>query len=102
MKTKKTRCSHHAGEHALDRFDLKTGIEIGQRTIGKNQPNVETDQRTASSKNKAHKTADGTVLFDAAAIVNPDQREVLHIMIDFEESDACQNVSDAVIAVPPK
>jgi len=99
---KKTRCCHHAGQHALHSFDLKLGIEIRERTIRKNEPDVQSDQRTASSKNKAHKTTDGTVLFHTAAIINPDQREVLHIVIDFEQGDARQNVGDAVIAIPPE
>ena len=84
IKMKKTRRRHYAGEHTLYRLDFETGIEIAKGTVGKNQPDVETDQRTASSKNKAHKTADGTVLLHAAAIVNPDDREVLHVVIDLE------------------
>src|SRR5436853_5840277 len=72
IKMKKTRRRYYAGEHTLYRLDFETGIEIAKGIVGKNQPDVETDQRTASSKNKAHKTADGTVLFHTAAIVNPD------------------------------
>src|SRR5437867_4868028 len=102
IKMTNTPRRHYAGEHTLYRLDFETGIEIAKGTVGKNQPDVETDQRTASSKNKAHKTADGTVLFHTAAIVNPDQREILHIVIDFKKSDACQDVRHAVIAVPPK
>ena len=42
------------------------------------------------------------VLLHSIAIVNPDEREVLDVMEDFEERDSGENVCDAVIAEPPK
>src|SRR6266704_6823531 len=76
IKMKKARCGHHTGEHTLDRLDFETGIEIRERTVGKNKSDVQPNQRAAPSKNKAHEAADGPVLFHTAAIVNPDEREV--------------------------
>src|SRR5438094_9395087 len=73
VKMKKTRRRYYTGEHALHRFDLKLGVDISERTISKNKADIQSDQRTASSKNKAHKATDGIVLFHAAAVVNPDQ-----------------------------
>src|SRR5438309_2751995 len=102
IKMKKTRCRHYAGEHTLHRLDFETGIEISEGTVGKNKPDVQPNQRTASSKNKTHEAADRAVLFHTAAIVNPDEREVLHIVKNLEQRDPRQNVGDGVIAVPPK
>src|SRR6266542_430325 len=99
IKMKKTRRRHYAGEHTLYRLDFETGIEIAKGTVGKNQPDVEPNQRTAPAKNKPHEAADRAVFFHAAAIVNPDQRKVLHIVKQFEQRDARKNVGDAVTAM---
>src|SRR6266581_5621286 len=63
IKMKKTRGRHYTGEHTLHRLDFEAGIEIREGTVGKNKPDVQPNQRTASSKNKAHEAADGAVLF---------------------------------------
>src|SRR6266487_4385472 len=101
IKMKKTRRRYYAGEHTLHRLDFETGIEIPEGTIGKNKPDVQPNQRTAPAKDKAHEAADRAVLFHTAAIVNPDEREVLHIVKTPAYRDPRQNVVDGVIAVPP-
>src|SRR6266513_4263526 len=74
IKMEKARRLDHTGEHSLDRLDFQTRIEIGKRSIGEDETDVEPDQRTASSEDKAHKPTDITVFFDAVTIVNPDER----------------------------
>src|SRR6266446_4981209 len=83
-KMKKTRRRHYTSEHTLYRLDFETGIEIAEGTVGKNKSDVQPNQRTAPSKNKPHEPADRAVFFYTAAIVNPDQREVLNIVKHFE------------------
>src|SRR5439155_25467429 len=39
---------------------------------------------------------------DSVTIVNPNEGEVLDIMKDFEQSNARQNIGDAIIAIPPE
>src|SRR5207247_10863485 len=38
----------------------------------------------------------------AVAIVDPDQREVLHVVENFEQRNANKNVCHQIVAVPPK
>ena len=102
IKMKKTRCRNHTGEHTLHRLDFEAGIEIREGTVGKNKPDVQPNQRTAPAENEAHEAADRAIFFNATAIVNPDQREILHIVKNLEQRDPGQNVGDAVIAIPPE
>src|SRR6266550_4779395 len=102
IKMEQRRGSNHASQDALDRFYSEMGIEISKRSIGKNQTDVESDERAAPPEHKAHESTDVAVFLHTVAIVDPDEREVLHIVEDFEERDANKNVGDAVIAVPPK
>src|SRR6266446_5457484 len=95
------RCRHHPGEYTLDCLDVDTLFKNPERAIGEDKSDVDTNQRTAPSKNKPHETANRAVLFHAIAIVDPDEREVLHIVKNFEQRDPSKNVGHAIIAVPP-
>ncbi|PYJ77069.1 MAG: hypothetical protein DME69_11715 [Verrucomicrobia bacterium] len=99
---KQRGCGDYASEDAFDRFDPEMGIEISKRAVSENQADVQSDERAASSENKTHEPTDIAVLLHAVAIVDPDEREILHVVEDFEERNANKNVRDAVIAVPPK
>ena len=77
-------------------------VEIRKRAVGENQADIEPNQRAAPPKYKAHEAADVAVLLHTIAVVNPDQREVLHVVKNFEQRNAHQNVRDQIIAVPPK
>src|SRR5206468_12644345 len=70
--------------------------------IGENEADVQSYQRTAPSENKAHEPTDIAVFLHAVAIVDPDEREILHVVEDFEERNTDENIRDAVITVPPK
>ena len=102
VKMEQARCGNNASEDTLDRLDFKTGVEITERAVGENKTDVQPHQRTAPPKNKTHEPTDGAVLFHPVAIVNPDQGKVLHVMKNFEQRDAGENIGNAVIAVPPK
>src|SRR2546423_6061754 len=78
------------------------GIEKGYGAIGENKTKIKPDKRAAATKNKTHKSADAFVFFDPITIVNPNQREVLYVVKDFEEGDPDEKIGDAVIAIPPK
>src|SRR5947208_15188463 len=79
IKMQQTGRSHYSGQHALDRLDLKAGIEIGERAVGENEPDVEPDQGTAAPENKPHESADAAVFFNPVAVINPDERKILHM-----------------------
>src|SRR6266487_2845904 len=88
IKMEQRRGSNHASQDAFDRFYSEMGIEIGKRSIGENQTDVESDQRAAPPKHKAHESADIAIFLHTVAIVDPDKRKVLHVVKDFEERDA--------------
>ena len=96
------RSGNNAGKNALDCVDLQLRIKIGERAVGKNQAEIKTDERAAASKNKTHKSADILVFFDPVAVVNPNQREVLHVVKNLKQRNTDEQIGDAVIAIPPK
>src|SRR5262249_1746286 len=63
---------------------------------------IEPDERAASSKHETHESADVAVLLHPVSVVDPDKREVLHVVKDFEQRNTYKNIGDEVIAVPPK
>ncbi len=92
----------HTGEDAFNGLYPEMGIEITERAIGKDQPDIKPNERTAPSKDEAHESTDVTVLLHSIAVVDPDKREVLHVVEDFEQRNTYKNVRDEIIAVPPK
>src|SRR5437899_5254992 len=102
IKMKQRGSGDYASEDAFDRVYSQMGIEIRKRAVGENQADVQSNQRTAPSENEAHEPTDIAVFLHAVAIVDPDEREILHVVENFEERNANKNVRDAVIAVPPK
>ena len=95
------RCDH-ASEDAFNSFYPKMRIKITERAIGEDQPDIEPDERAAPSKDEAHESADVAILLHTIAVVYPDEREVLHVVEDFEQCDTYKNIRDEIIAVPPK
>src|SRR5947208_15810977 len=93
------RGGNHAGKHVLDRFDLQTRIEIGERAVGKNAAEIKSNQRAAAAENKAHESADVMIFFDTGAIINPDQRKVLHVVKELEQGNRDETSINAVVAV---
>ena len=49
-----------------------------------------------------HEPANRAVGLDPFAIINPNQREILDVVKDFEQRNADQNARHDVIAVPPE
>src|SRR6266576_5811441 len=92
----------YAGENAFDGVYSEMRIKIRERTIGENQAEVEPHQRAAPSKHEAHESADVAVFLHAVAIVDPDEREVLHVVENFEQRNANKNVCHQIVAVPTK
>src|SRR5438067_9687853 len=96
------RSGDDAGEDAFDCVDLELGVKIGKRAVGKNQTEIKTNKRAAASKHKTHKSADAFVFLDPVAIINPNQREVLHIVENLKQGDANEQIGNSIIAIPPK
>ena len=63
-----------------------------ERAIGEDEADVDADQGTAAAKNKPHEAAHRPVLFHTVAIVDPDERKVLHVVENFEERNPGENV----------
>ena len=99
---KQRRRSDDSGEDAFNGLYSEMGIEIRERAIGENQADVQSNERAAPPKDKAHESADVAILLHPIAVVDPDEREVLHVVEDLEQRDADKNVRDEIIAVPPK
>src|SRR5882757_288211 len=76
--------------------------EIPERTVGKNQSDIEPDQRSAAPEYKTHEPTDRIIFLHPVSIVDPDEREVLSVVENFEQGDASENIGDAVVTVPPK
>src|SRR5438105_10963587 len=77
-------------------------LVITMRTISEEQPDIKTHQGAATAEHESHETADGSVALDSLAIVNPDQRQVLHVVKHFKQRDAHEHAGHDVIAIPPK
>jgi hypothetical protein len=73
-----------------------------KRSIRHYQADINADERPTPPENEAHKSTDARVALDPGPIIDPDNREVLHIMKHLEKRDAHEDVLDAVIAVPPE
>src|SRR5580704_12578179 len=93
---------HNSGEDAFNSVYSEMGIEITERAISKDQTDIEADERAAPAKDKAHESANVAILFHTIAVVDPDEREVLHVMKNLEQRDADKNIRNEIIAVPPK
>ena len=102
IKMQKSRRCHDTREHARDGVHSNVGIQIADRAISHDQPDIESDQRSAPAKDETHESADGTVFLHPVPIVDPNNRKVLRVVKNLEERDAGQNIRDAVIAIPPK
>src|SRR4029077_12139131 len=93
---------HHAGENAFDGVNSEMRIDEGKRAVGKDEADIKANQRAAPSEHESHESANVAVFLDAVAIVDPDERQVLHVVKHFEQRNTDENVCDKVIAVPPK
>src|SRR5205085_3234596 len=102
IKMEQPGCCDHAGKNSFDFIYFDVVLENPERAVSEDKANVDADQGTAAAKNKPHKAANRAVFFHAVAIVDPDKREVLHIVKNLEERNPSEDVRDAVIAIPPK
>ena len=93
---------HHPGKYAFEYVGPDTRLEIAQRPVGENQAHVKTNQRTTAPEHETHKPADRAVCLNPFPIINPNQREILDIVKDFEQRDTYQNARHDVVAVPPE
>src|SRR5215469_11996414 len=101
IKVKQCGCRDHAGKDPFHCVHPQMGIEKTERAVGKDQAYIEAYKRAATSKHEAHESADVAVLFDAVPVVDPDKREVLHVVENLKQRNADENVRDEIIAIPP-
>src|SRR5947209_2534036 len=93
---------YHTGKYAFHDVDPDTRLEIAERPVGKDQADVNSNQRATAPEHETHKPADRAVCLNPFTIINPNQREVLHIVKYFEQRNANENAGHDVVAVPPK
>src|SRR2546430_5379171 len=86
----------------LSRSAADARLKIPGPPVRKDKANKETNQRAAAPKQKMHEPANRAVGLDPFAIINPNQREILDVVKDFEQRNADQNARHDVIAVPPE
>ena len=67
-------------------------IEVTNRAISENKTDIKPNQGTAPAKYEPHEPTDGTVFLDAVAIVNPNQRQVLHVVKHFEQRNPNEDI----------
>src|SRR5215510_1870746 len=92
VKMQQCGSGHHAGKDAFDRVDPEMRIDEGKRAVGENESDIKSNQRSAPSEDEPHKSANVPVFLDTVAIVNPDERQVLHVVENFEQRDPDENV----------
>src|SRR2546423_9128552 len=102
IKMEQSRCGDDANENMFDGLNGDTGRRQGDRAVGQNQADIYTDERAATPENETHEPADALIAFDSGAIIDPDNREILHVVENFKERNPDEDVLHAVIAVPPK
>ncbi len=93
---------HHTCKYAFDYVDPNIRLEIAERPVGKDQADVNSNQRATAPEHETHKPTDRAVCLNPLTIVDPNQREVLDIVKHFEQCNANQNACHDVVAVPPK
>ena len=67
-------------------------IDKGKRAIGEDEADIKPNQRAAPSEHESHEPADVAVFLDTIAIVDPDERQVLHVVKNFKQRDADEDV----------
>jgi len=86
------RGGHHPGENPFDGLHPEMRIDEGNRAVGKDEADIKADQRAAPSEHESHKSPNVAVFLDAVAIVDPDERQVLHVVKNFEQRNPDEDV----------
>src|SRR5947207_730722 len=84
VKMQQSGRGNNARENAFDRVHSDMRIDVRNRAVGQNEAHIKSDQRTAPSKHESHKPANVAVFRDTIAIIDQNQREVLHIVQNFK------------------
>src|SRR5438093_3780219 len=80
IKMQERGSGDHTRQDAFNRVDSEMRINEGERAIGENEANVKANQRSAPSEDEPHEPANIAVFLDAVAVVNPNERQVLHVV----------------------
>jgi len=78
-------------------FHSDVRIQVTDGTVSQRPIDIEPNQGSAATENESHEPTDRAVFLDPVTVVNPNQRQVLHIVEDFEQGDAGENVRYALL-----
>ena len=59
-------------------------IDVRDRAVGQNEAHIKSDQRTAPSEHESHEPANVAVFLDTIAVIDPNERQVLHVVENFK------------------
>src|SRR5580765_3081799 len=92
IKMQQRRSGHYPGENPFDGIHSEMRIDEGNRAVGKDEADIKANQRAAPSEHESHESTNVAVFLDAVAIVNPDERQVLHVVKHLEQRDPDEDV----------
>src|SRR4029077_4946859 len=102
IKMQERRRRHHTGENAFDCVDSDARLVITECPVGEDQAHVKADQRATAPEYETDKPADRAVCLNPFTIINPNQREILHIVKYFEHRNAHGKAPHDVVALLAK
>ena len=75
---------YYAREDPFDRVHSDMRIDVRNRAVGQNEAHIKSDQRTAPSEHESHEPANVAVFLDTIAVIDPNERQVLHVVENFK------------------
>src|SRR4029077_20288653 len=102
IKMEQCRSGHDPGENPFNDVDAHIRLGQTQPTVGEHQAYINAYECATAPEHETHKPTDRAVALHSFTIINPNEREVLHIVEHFEQCNADENACHNVIAVPPK
>src|SRR5688572_25486313 len=101
IKMQQGRSGDKADQNVSHRFHRNSRVDEAKRPVGHDQANINADERATAPEDEPHEATDARIPLDACPIIDPDNREVLHIVEHLKKRDAYEDILDAVITVPP-
>src|SRR5207237_9665919 len=89
---------YHTGKYAFHYVDPDTRLEIAERPVGKDQADVNSNQRSTAPDHETHKPTNRAVCLNPFTIVDPNQREVLDSVKHFKQYHATPHTFIEIVA----
>src|SRR6476620_9254676 len=92
IKMQQRRGGYQPGENPFDGLHPDMRVDEGNRAVGKDEADIKANQRAAPSEHESHESANIAVLLNPISIVDPDERQVLHVVKYFEQRNPNEDV----------